>query len=496
MKQITTICIIIVTIFTISCSRKNYTMKDISGRYSKSDFELYWGLNLNTDSTFQYNWQGGLMFGKTHGKWRLEKNKIILNSEFQPTKEKQKKSFLRNASLSGNSNSLYLKILDESLDVIPFASCNISFENKEIIGKTADLDGFCMLEWKKGMTLKITGIGYVPIQIVIPDSANYLEFVLVASNDLVFYKYFTDYKVKILKNCDLLFEKYDNKIWRLFHRFDTRLILNKKQAFCLKSQKADTALFPECKDLYMQEKYKECFDCYQRHDTNINAIYNMALVSDLLNNKKDFKKFSKTLILKENRSPWSYGLYADLFAKKDSSKYLRKINKGLRVFKYDTILLNYKANYYLHKNDNKRLIPAISQLLYYSNWENKYAYHARGYAFMALKKDYNALADFNKAIEIDSLYYDAYYNIAIIYLNQAVDLYDLSMKEKDNDKYLELKEKADAALKKSIPYFLYADQIRPNEMEILDALKQIYKKLGRNEEYEEIKRKIENANKD
>lgn len=230
MKKITTIGIIIVTIFTISCSRKNYTMKDISGKYINSGFESYRCIIFDTNSTFQYNWQGGLIYGKTSGKWRLEKNNIILNSEFQPSKEKQKKSFLRNASLSGNCDSLYLKILDERLEAIPFATCIISFENKDITGKAADFDGYCMLDWEKGMTLKIANIGYEPIKVIIPDSVNYLEFVLAASNDPGFYKYFTEYKVKIQKNHNLLFEKYDHKIWRLFHGFNTRLILYKKEA--------------------------------------------------------------------------------------------------------------------------------------------------------------------------------------------------------------------------------------------------------------------------
>jgi hypothetical protein len=73
----------------VFCSCSGMKELDVNAIYGKYCWLSSWGdggkyLSLQHDNTFIYNWCIGLACGSTSGHWRVEKNNLILNSEFQP----------------------------------------------------------------------------------------------------------------------------------------------------------------------------------------------------------------------------------------------------------------------------------------------------------------------------------------------------------------------------------------------------------------------------
>jgi hypothetical protein len=65
-------------------------MSDLVGTYY---WEGFYGvcsdIVLCKDSTFIYSWRQGLAGGTTTGRWFVDRNILILNSDFQPEDEEQ-----------------------------------------------------------------------------------------------------------------------------------------------------------------------------------------------------------------------------------------------------------------------------------------------------------------------------------------------------------------------------------------------------------------------
>ncbi len=253
----------------------------------------------------------------------------------------------------------------------------------------------------------------------------------------------------------------------------------------LKAQKIDTTVYESCRLLFEENKLDEALNCYLKYDTNSFAVYKSAIIARQLGNKKQYKKSSKKLISKKTRTPQSISYYANLIVA-DSAKNIEIIVKGLEIYPDDTILLTNKVNYYLKYRDFENADLILDKLLVLTKRNNKTIYFAKGFIYQSLSNKEKSLEAYRKALEIDSLYFDSYFNTASIYYNSAVDLYEIANNELDNDKYLFKKNLADEELKKAIPYLKKASEINPQELSVLESLKSIYYRLKMDEEYEKV----------
>ena len=259
------------------------------------------------------------------------------------------------------------------------------------------------------------------------------------------------------------------------------------------SQDFDSTFISDCRLLYDKGMLEEARNCYMQHDTSIYAIYGAAVISKQLEDSKSLKKLSKRLVSRKYRSPISYKLFADLHVD-NSIKYMGIIIKGLKVFENDTNLLTHQTNYYLTNKDNTAAITSINELIKYKKDDNKSLFFAKGYAYEMIKDNKNAMINYEKAKNIDPEYFDVYFNIATIHYNQAVDLYDQANNERSDTEYLRLKIKAEKELAKAIPYLTKADEINPDDLMVLNSLKSIYYRLKKEDDWIQIKNRIEKLN--
>ncbi|GAB4331400.1 MAG: hypothetical protein OHK0038_06200 [Flammeovirgaceae bacterium] len=110
-----------------------------------------------------------------------------------------------------------------------------------------------------------------------------------------------------------------------------------------------------------------------------------------------------------------------------------------------------------------------------------------------------AIKDYNRVIEIDPQFKDAYYSIGAIYYNKAAEIskqlnaLDIDGKTgefKDKKKATELDNEIKAHFTKALPYLEKNFELDPNDQAIISLLARIYNTLGKKEEYEKMSKLI------
>jgi tetratricopeptide (TPR) repeat protein len=106
-----------------------------------------------------------------------------------------------------------------------------------------------------------------------------------------------------------------------------------------------------------------------------------------------------------------------------------------------------------------------------------------------------AKAHYEKAIELDSDYINAYINLAALILAGEQPLIEemngLGSSSADNKRYDELREERQVLYKDAIPYLTKALEIAPENINAAKTLMNIYSILGETDKYKEIKANIE-----
>jgi tetratricopeptide (TPR) repeat protein len=117
-------------------------------------------------------------------------------------------------------------------------------------------------------------------------------------------------------------------------------------------------------------------------------------------------------------------------------------------------------------------------------------------AFIYLEKNDAVKAEmcYNKVLEMDPNYIDAYINIAYVKLDAKKALMDemsnLGNSPKEMELYDKLKAKKDDLVRSVIPYLKKALSIEPNNQDVAKSLLGIYRSLDMTTEYNELKMKF------
>lgn len=166
--------------------------------------------------------------------------------------------------------------------------------------------------------------------------------------------------------------------------------------------------------------------------------------------------------------------------KEDMDKVLETVNKALVVFPENKELTQEKITTLIVM---ERVDDAKSELQTAINNEptNPLYYYFLGYLYDFQEDADNAIEQYKKAIELNPDYYEANYNLAVVYYNKArdilSDLNNLSLDEyrKQESAYME---KATVHFREALPYFEKAVEIKPDEdIQLLETLEGVYIRL-------------------
>ncbi|MDH6356468.1 tetratricopeptide repeat protein [Parabacteroides sp. PF5-9] len=170
----------------------------------------------------------------------------------------------------------------------------------------------------------------------------------------------------------------------------------------------------------------------------------------------------------------------------DSINQERTLEEGFSKYPEEKYFLLSLINNYIYSNRNEKAIEYLNAAIAQDS-SNPQLYDVMGRVYESGMNDSeNAEKYFVKALEIDPNYADALSNLGRIYYNQGVNKQGDANQITDNKLYQEELAKAKAYFEKALPYFEKARQLKPEERDVLVALRGIYYNLNMGDKFEEI----------
>jgi tetratricopeptide (TPR) repeat protein len=188
------------------------------------------------------------------------------------------------------------------------------------------------------------------------------------------------------------------------------------------------------------------------------------------------------------------------------------LEEGRQQFPDDVSLLFAEINHFLRINQLDVLIEKLQAAIekepdnisLYSTMGNVYdnLYQRETSAGNTEKADQyfnNALDYYNQALDKKEDFTDAIYSIGALYFNKAATMTQELQKLADDfskegqRKYEELQTKVNAEFDQALPYFIRVEKLKPNDINTLIALKEIYARKSDFETSNEFKDRLEAA---
>ena len=98
---------------------------------------------------------------------------------------------------------------------------------------------------------------------------------------------------------------------------------------------------------------------------------------------------------------------------------------------------------------------------------------------------------YKKSIEMDVKFFDAYFNIGVLYNNRAAFEYEKCNKLKSDTEYATCKKMADEIYLKAVPYFEQAHALNETDLQTLQQLIKLYGKTNDQAKYKVMKDKLD-----
>jgi len=193
-----------------------------------------------------------------------------------------------------------------------------------------------------------------------------------------------------------------------------------------------------------------------------------------------------------------YRNYSLLLADKGQlDKALQEIQEARRLYPNDADFVIIEADFYNKKGDKENYVRILKEASEKAPGNTDLIYNL-GVAHVEMNKKDEAIKYFNRAIEAKPDYVNAYIYLANMKVEEQTKIFEemnnLGNSPADNKKYNELMEKKNKLLQEAIPYLETALKIKPNNLDILNMMTQIYPTLGLDAKYKEAKAKIDQIN--
>lgn len=239
-------------------------------------------------------------------------------------------------------------------------------------------------------------------------------------------------------------------------------------------------------------------------ETDTTNINNAALVADRSKNYDKAKIYYQKLIdLKYGEANTYAALSAVYQSMGDSSGAFGAVRKGRAAYPDDVNLIIAETNFYLKQKKTTEAINNLKLAIQKRTDDaNLYLVSGNLYDNMANPRDnmgkdlekptnyeelfLQAEAYYKKAIELKPGYFDALYNIGVLYNNRGVAITKKAEGIKDNARYNAENTRANEEFKRALPYLEKARALNGNDRNLLIALKQLYARTNQPEKLKEV----------
>jgi tetratricopeptide (TPR) repeat protein len=266
---------------------------------------------------------------------------------------------------------------------------------------------------------------------------------------------------------------------------------------------------------YNAKKYADALPSFEKaYEINgakdTTTLGNCALVADRAAIYDKAKLYYQKMIDNKQGLGNTYSSLVNVYLMmKDSVGAMEVLKKGRTAYPNDINLVITETNYFLKTNNSKEALNNLNIALGAKPTDaNLYLVRGNIYDNLANPKDANnkdmekpkeydnliksAETDYKKAIELKPEYFDALYNLGVLYNNHGVVLSKLADQITDNAKYKTANDLALAEFTKALPVLEKALQVSPKDRNTMYALKQIYARTQQPEKVKEINERLKN----
>ncbi len=169
-------------------------------------------------------------------------------------------------------------------------------------------------------------------------------------------------------------------------------------------------------------------------------------------------------------------LYTACLKVGNSEKALKYAQTGFEKHPNYERLMYDLINYYLSRQENEQALSYLDQAVAKDD-KNPNLLFAKGKVLDELGEQEKSLAAYDAAIAANPKYFDAYFNKAVVYYNNAIKLMDDANIEKTNAGFEAKKAVADDEFQKAVPLLEKALEINPGETATMETLRTLYYRL-------------------
>ncbi|MGB3948932.1 MAG: tetratricopeptide repeat protein, partial [Bacteroidia bacterium] len=239
------------------------------------------------------------------------------------------------------------------------------------------------------------------------------------------------------------------------------------------------------RSFYNAKKYPQALaafeGAYNINPNDTTVLYFCATSADLA---KDYPKavtyYTKMLAIKQGQANTYTSLMNVYLAMKDTTAGMDILKKGRSSYPNDMNLVISETNYFLRVNKSQEALNNLNIAIQAKPTDaNLYLVRGNIYDNLANPKDANgkdlekpadydnllglAETDYKKAIELKNDYFDAYYNLGVLYNNHAVELNKQADKLTDLKKFEVANAKTSAMFMNAMPVLEKALELNPTE---------------------------------
>lgn len=235
------------------------------------------------------------------------------------------------------------------------------------------------------------------------------------------------------------------------------------------------------------ERYLEVLEKEMPNQTDTAAIFYTAQSYFVVKDMENAERHLETLMEYQYEEPWVYkALYQINIDDADTTAALQALQVGQEVFPDDKDLSNLEVNIYMQQGKTDILTQKLLKALK-NDPENATIYTALANVYDQTGKQDSAIFYNKKALALDPNFFDANYNLGIIYYNKAADLVNEALDITDVSKYNKLKAEYEKIFRQALPYLEKAHEIQPDDRNTMISLSEIYVRLGETEKAEAIR---------
>ena len=186
-------------------------------------------------------------------------------------------------------------------------------------------------------------------------------------------------------------------------------------------------------------------------------------------------------------------IYIYLVEQKNSEKALDYLQKAQKAFPDNPEFLKQEITVLINDQEYDKAEQQLTKAIE-AEPDNAVLYYNRGYLYEQMNQGEQAVENYKKASEIDPTYFDATFNLAAYYYNQAAETLqkanNMDLKEYEQ-KGAAIEDSAKAFFEKALPPLEKSMEIKPDDEKVLTTLQTVYTRLGMEAKAEELQTKLD-----